>query len=79
MKDDYFKTLGIAVSVMYVFSFFLALSFVFDKKLHFLEALPLVLDFVNLALGISFIFISLLFFIMSVSESLKAKKNKKTK
>lgn len=79
MKDDYFKTLGIAVLVMYVFSFFLSLSFVFDKKLPFLEALPLVLDFVNLALGISFIFISVLFLIMGAKEQLQAKRTKAKK
>ena len=75
MRDDYFKTLGIIMCVMYAFSSILSLSFVIDKNIPFLQTIPPVLSFVNLSLGVSFIVVSLLFIVMSLRA--KFKKNRK--
>lgn len=71
MKDDYFKTLGVMMCVMYAFSAVLSLSFVIDKSVPFMETLEPVLRFINLSLGVSFIVVSVFFGAILLRAKLK--------
>lgn len=74
MKDDYFKTLGMMMCVMYTFGAFLSLSFVFDKHTPFLQTISPVLDFLNLSLGVAFASVSLLFCVLYLRSEMKERK-----
>lgn len=74
MKDDYFKTLGMMICVMYTFGAFLSLSFVFDKHTPFLQTISPVLDFLNLSLGVAFVSVSLLFCVLYLRSKMKERK-----
>lgn len=71
MKDDYFKTLGIMMCVMYAFSAVLSLSFVIDDSVPFMETLSPVLRFINLSLGVSFVIVSIFFVTIWLRNKIK--------